>query len=135
MCLEVKRVKTDFQTLQKYLITVLPIMKCISPNGAVTEIAVKNGMTDKIKTSANANQSILIKKGDKEKISADIVLPNEIEAPVEKNAVVGKIIYKNSGHQIAECPITAAESAEQIDFWKIFKMIFIELSGAFRSDL
>ena len=105
------------------------------PDGAVTEIAVKNGMTDKIKTSANTNQSILIKKGDKEKISADIVLPNEIEAPVEKNAVVGKIIYKNSGHQIAECPITAAESAEQIDFWKIFKMIFIELSGAFRSDL
>ena len=105
------------------------------PDGAVTEIAVKNGMTDKIKTSANTNQSILIKKGDKEKISADIVLPNEIEAPVEKNAVVGKIIYKNSGHQIAECPITAAENAEQIDFWKIFKMIFIELSGAFHSDL
>ena len=105
------------------------------PDGAVTEIAVKNGMTDKIKTSANADKSFLIKKGDKEKISADIVLPNEIEAPVEKNAVVGKIIYKNSGHQIAECPITAAESAEQIDFWKIFKMIFIELSGAFRSDL
>ena len=105
------------------------------PDGAVTEIAVKNGMTDQIKTSANADKSFLIKKGDKEKISADIVLPNEIEAPVEKNAVVGKIIYKNSGHQIAECPITAAENAEQIDFWKIFKMIFIELSGAFHSDL
>lgn len=104
------------------------------PDGAVTEITVTNGMTDKIKTSAKTDSAFLIKKGDKEKISADIVLPNEIEAPVEKNSVVGKIIYKNSGHQIAEYPITADESAEQTNFWKIFAIIFRGLSGACLPD-
>ena len=104
------------------------------PDGAVTEIAVTNGMTDKIKTSAKTDSAFLIKKGDKEKISADIVLPNEIEAPVEKNSVVGKIIYKNSGHQIAEYPITADESAEQTNFWKIFAIIFRGLSWACLPD-
>ena len=104
------------------------------PESAVTEIAVKNGMTDKITTSAKSGNSILIKKGDKEKITSEIVLPNEIDAPVEKNAPIGKIIYKNSGHQIAEYPITAAESAEQINFSKIFQIIFKQLSGACLPD-
>ena len=104
------------------------------PEGAVTEVTVKNGMTDKIMTSAKTDNSVLIKKGDKEKISADVVLPNEVEAPVEKGAVIGKIIYKNSGHQIAEYPITAAENAEQINFWKIFKIIFSLSVGACPPD-
>ena len=104
------------------------------PEGAVTEIAVKNGMTDKIMTSAKSENSILIKKGDKEKITSEIVLPNEIDAPIEKNSPIGKIIYKNSGNQIAEYPITAAESAEQISFGKIFRIIFKQLSGACPPD-
>ena len=104
------------------------------PESAVTEIAVKNGMTDKITTSAKDGNAILIKKGDKEKISADVVLPNEVEAPVEKNTVIGKIIYKNGSNRIAEYPITAAESAEQINFWKIFQIIFRQLSGACLPD-
>ena len=104
------------------------------PESAVTEIAVKNGMTDKIMTSAKNGSSILIKKGDKEKITSEIVLPNEIDAPVEKNAPIGKIIYKNSGHQIAEYPITAAESAEQINFSEIFQIIFKQVSGVCLPD-
>lgn len=104
------------------------------PESAVTEIAVKNGMTDKIMTSAKNGSSILIQKGDKEKITSEIVLPNEIDAPVEKNAPIGKIIYKNSGHQIAEYPITAAESAEQINFSKIFQIILKQVSGVCLPD-
>ena len=104
------------------------------PESAVTEIAVKNGMTDKIMTSAKTDNSVLIKKGDKEKISSDVVLPNEVEAPFEKGAVIGKIIYKSNGHQIAEYPITAAKSAEQINFWKIFKIIFNLSVGACQPD-
>ena len=104
------------------------------PESAVTEIAVKNGMTDKIMTSAKNGSSILIQKGDKEKITSEIVLPNEIDAPVEKNAPIGKIIYKNSGHQIAEYPITAAESAEQINFTEIFQIIFKQVSGVCLPD-
>ena len=104
------------------------------PESAVTEIAVKNGMTDKIMTSAKNGSSILIQKGDKEKITSEIVLPNEIDAPVEKNAPIGKIIYKNSGHQIAEYPITAAESAEQINFSEIFQIIFKQVSGVCLPD-
>ncbi len=104
------------------------------PESAVTEIAVKNGMTDKIMTSAKSGSSILIQKGDKEKITSEIVLPNEIDAPVEKNAPIGKIIYKNSGHQIAEYPITAAESAEQINFSKIFQIILKQVSGVCLPD-
>ncbi|MBQ5563934.1 MAG: D-alanyl-D-alanine carboxypeptidase, partial [Clostridia bacterium] len=99
------------------------------PEGAVTDISVKNGMIDKIKTSAKIETSFLIKKGEGEKITSEIILPQEIDAPVEKGAVLGKIIYKSSGKQIAEYPITAAENAEQINFFEIFGMIFRSISG------
>ncbi len=99
------------------------------PEGALTEISVNNGMTDKIKTNAKIDTSFLIKKGESEKISSEIILPQEIEAPVEKGAVLGKIIYKSDSKQIAEYPITAAQDAEQINFMKIFEMIFRSIAG------
>ncbi len=99
------------------------------PDGAVTEISVRNGMTDKIKTDARIDASFLIKKGESEKITSEIILPQEIDAPVEKGAVLGKMIYKSDSKQIAEYPITAVENAEQINFLKIFKMIFGSISG------
>ena len=49
-----------------------------------------------------------------------MILPAETDAPVDKGAVIGKLIYKNGGKQIAEYPITAAESVKQINFGDIF---------------
>ncbi len=100
------------------------------PDEALREIPVKNGMTDKVLTSAKADKAFLIQKGKAEKITSEIVLPQETEAPVKKGAVLGKLIYKSDGKQIAEYPITAADSVEEIHFWKIFGMLFRSIAGS-----
>ena len=94
------------------------------PQEAITDIPVKNGMKPLVKTNLNINSNVLIAKGDKEKITYDISLPKELTAPVQKGDKIGKIIYKNSGNQIIEYPITAADSVKEITFGDIFDIIF-----------
>ncbi len=100
------------------------------PQEAITDIPVKNGMKPLVKTNLNINSNVLIAKGDKEKITYDISLPKELTAPVQKGDKIGKIIYKNSGNQIIEYPITAADSVKEITFGDIFDIIFKNLIGS-----
>lgn len=90
------------------------------PEEAVTDIIVKNGMCSTVGTSSSAGSQILIKKGSESGISHEVILPAEIDAPVDKGSVIGKVIYKNGSKQIAEYPVTAVESVRQINFGDIF---------------
>ncbi len=99
------------------------------PKGAVTEIAVTNGMTDKVKTAVKIDKAFLIQKGTEDKITTHIILPKETEAPVQKGAMLGKVIYKSGGTQVAEYPITAADSVEEIRFGDIFTLLLRCLVG------
>ena len=100
------------------------------PKEAVKEINVKNGMKPSVKSKIEINSQILIKKGDKEKISYDISLPKEVEAPIKKGDKIGKIVYKNGDKKIAEYPIAAADEVKKITFGDIFNIIFKCLSGS-----
>ncbi len=100
------------------------------PKEAVKEINVKNGMKPSVKSKIEINSQILIKKGDKEKISYDISLPKEVEAPIKKGDKIGKIVYKNGDKKIAEYPIAAADDVKKITFGDIFNIIFKCLSGS-----
>ena len=100
------------------------------PEGAVTNIPVTGGLTDRIATGLSINDSFLIKKGGEGEISYDIDLPDTIEAPVQKGQTVGRLIIKNGDHRIAEYPITAASEAAEIKIWDIFRFLLCSLTGS-----
>ena len=99
------------------------------PEEAVIDISVSNGMHPTVRTASKVNTSFLIKKGSNSAITSEVILPAEVEAPIEKGEVLGKLIYKQNGRQIAEYPVTAAASVEQISFWKIFCIIFSHIAS------
>lgn len=99
------------------------------PENAVCDINVKNGMKPTVRTKAEISEPFLIAKGSDGKITADVSIGEEVQAPVNKGDVLGKIIYKNDGNQIAEYPITAENSVEQISFGAVFAIIFRSLVG------
>ena len=101
------------------------------PDEAVTELPVKNGMLDCVGTSAQINTSLLIEKGADKSIEPQVILPSELEAPVRKGAVVGQIIYKSGGKQIAEYPIAAAQDVNEINYKDVFGLLMCAMtSGA-----
>lgn len=99
------------------------------PEEAVTQLSVTNGMTDKVATSSRINSAVLLKKGGEKQLKAEVILPQELEAPITKGAVVGQVQYKSGGKQIAEYPITAAEDVKEINFQDVFGLLTRSLSG------
>ena len=99
------------------------------PEGAVTELPVRNGMCDKVGTTADVSHPLLMEKGSGKQLKAEVILPQELEAPIVKGAVVGQILYKSGGKQIAEYPIAAAEDVKEINFGDVFGMLMGALSG------
>ena len=99
------------------------------PEGAVTELPVRNGMCDKVGTTAAVSHPLLMEKGSGKQLKAEVILPQELEAPIVKGAVVGQILYKSGGKQIAEYPIAAAEDVKEINFGDVFGMLMGALSG------
>lgn len=67
--------------------------------------------------------SVLVKKSSASEIEKSVEINEEINAPIEKGQVVGRVIYRLSGEQIAEQNIIAQEEVKRADFIFLFVSI------------
>ncbi|MDE6209461.1 MAG: D-alanyl-D-alanine carboxypeptidase [Lachnospiraceae bacterium] len=88
----------------------------------VWELNVNGGKKEKI-TAVPVNQfSYICKDGEKPSdISKEVLLPEEINSPVEKGDKVGEIVYKLNGKEIGKTDIIANEGVEKADY--IFNLL------------
>lgn len=63
---------------------------------------------------------LLVEKAVKPKISSRVEIASELNAPVAKDQIIGKIIYEADGKVIKELPITARNAVEKADASFIF---------------
>lgn len=69
-------------------------------------------------------KEVLINKGFEDKITKEIHLSEVINAPISKNDVVGKVVYKIDGNMLCEIDILSSESVKKITFFEyIVKVI------------
>ena len=61
-----------------------------------------------------------IPKGKKQEVEREIVMPDTLEAPIEKQSEVGCVIYRLNGEEIGRVPIVSSESVEKIGFKGLF---------------
>ena len=85
-------------------------------------------MESVVRTECHADEKILIEKGSASDIKAEVYLPEKTEAPVEKGEVIGKLIYKSGGKQIAEYPIAAADPVKEINFRDVANLFLKSMS-------
>ena len=94
-----------------------------TPEEAVTEIAVENGMTKTVKTTAFVNDRFTVKKGEEKNIKYSVRLPDHVTAPVKKGDKIGAIYYTENGKAVGEYPIKAAEDVKEITLKDIFSLV------------
>lgn len=99
------------------------------PEEASVTLPVTNGMTESVKTSVCKPEPVLLKKGSNTKVEHKIYLPDEVEAPVCKGDVLGKITFESAGKQLAEYSITAAEDVKKINFADVSSLVFSSLAN------
>lgn len=99
------------------------------PPEVFRDIPVKNGMTSSVATTCQITDKLLAGKGRGKSMEPEIYLPETVEAPIEKGEIIGKLIYKSGGKQIAEYPIAAEASVEAINFNDVMGLFFRSMAG------
>ncbi len=91
------------------------------------KMKVKGGVESECEIITNGFSNV-INKSDFGKVDSAIELSENLEAPIKKGDVIGKIVYKINGKYIGESQILANETVEKIDFWGVFGKMFIRVS-------
>lgn len=87
-------------------------------------VNVVNGMQNTVNTGADLTTGFLIEKGKENEVKSDIVINEEVEAPVIKGQVVGKITYSLGDEILAEYDITALNDIDKLSFSSVFGILF-----------
>ena len=80
-------------------------------------------MENSVELVADIPKSVLIGKGKDAKIETEEEIPKSIDAPIRKNQIVGKIIYKLNGKKIQDVKVRTKASVDECSFSNSFSYI------------
>ena len=86
----------------------------------ITDVAVIGGVVDSIHPSLPKAASVLVKKGEEGKIKTDVELCVDVQAPVEKGQVLGKVVLRLGDEKIGEYNIVSPDAVRALTFKDIF---------------
>ena len=78
-------------------------------------VNVIGGICDKVNIKYSTYEA-LVKKGEKNKITYEIVMNENITAPIKEGDEVGKVIYKSGDKIIGENKIYSTENIDKIGY-------------------
>lgn len=104
------------------------VVKPAADKSLITPVTVLKGVKSQISPVIGECAPVLVKSGQEGELTQTVELAANVEAPVEKGQILGKIIYKIGGETVGESMLTAPESVEVLDFWKALKRLLCSMS-------
>ncbi len=114
----------DAETLLNYGFGQYSYVQFAKKEEVVNTIQVKKGTTITLPVIYEQDASILVQKGQEKNIEQEINLPEEIEAPIEKGQIVGEVIYKQDGKEIARTNLIANETIKKLTFINMLEKVY-----------
>lgn len=101
------------------------IMK-IERKGAIAgNVNVRKGLGLSVPVAYEDNKSVLLKKGQKDKVQEQVNLPEYLNAPVSAGDRAGEVILTLDGKQILNIPLVATEEIEKATWLKLFARLVV----------
>ena len=94
----------------------------VDKSQSLPPIKVTSGVENKSSISTS-DFSIVVKKGESNKIEKTINLPDKLCAPLSKGDIVGTVEYRINSQLIGKSNILSTQNIEKIDFWTLFVRI------------
>ena len=94
--------------------------------GELPPLRVVGGVASAVPVTSDVTP-LVVKKGEAGKISCELSLPEDVEAPVSGGDEVGRAVYYLNGEEIASAPVRAAESVGKIGFTGLFYEFFTRM--------
>lgn len=95
-----------------------------SLNLQLTEIPVWGGVAQSVTPSAE-NISFIVKKGNRDKVEAQVSLPESVTAPIAAGEPLGEVVFTIDGQEIGRKEIVAQEEVKRINpfqmYWKMLQ--------------
>ena len=82
-----------------------------------SNVVVWGGQLSTINAVSIGKISILVKKGEENKVDKIVEIYQPVRAPVERGAQIGTVKVLKGGQQIAEYPLVADRTVEEAGFW------------------
>ena len=86
----------------------------IQPNAVVTNAKLRFGKADTVAAGLGSPWTLTVPRG--QKLQTSVQVKPDLEAPVAKGAVIGKVIAESNGKQIGETPLVAQADVERSGF-------------------
>lgn len=90
----------------------------------IDKIKVNKGMKEDLSLIANEPKSILISKGNNDKIETKVNIPESIDAPVKQDQVIGEIEYNLNGKLVEKVKVKSKEEVEECSFANSFRYLW-----------
>lgn len=94
------------------------------PDNIPNTVEISKGMQTETNIICNIDKKFLMKKGTEENITTEIIMNEDIEAPLSKGEKIGRVIYKANDETLGEFPIVSAEDIVEINFKDVFTLLF-----------
>lgn len=94
----------------------------------LSEVSVKKGTSTLVPVDYTDEFVYVVTDGSgTEDITKEIILPEEVTAPIEKGDIIGKAIYKKAGTEIGSVDITAVLDIEKQTFSNVYSTLLKNL--------
>lgn len=105
----------------------------LQPNGRSFEIPVENGMGEGLFDEEKAEVRIKNTTGpvkvlvrDDQKIQAELMVPEQLNAPIRKGAFIGTLAVRVGEERICEYPVEVVNGVEERSFGRLLNILFRE---------
>lgn len=95
----------------------------------ITDVKIIRGVEETVKPKIDELKKVTLKKGNKDKISTEIILSTDVEAPVEKGQNLGKIVFKLNNETVAEANLYSENQVKKITFGDVLKFMLKSLTN------
>ncbi len=97
------------------------------PAELITEVRILRGIEDTVKPEVRGIGQITLKAGEKNTLETVVELPEDVEAPVEKNQIIGTVRLKKGDEIIKEYPLISPGEVRKITFLDVVEKFFSSL--------
>lgn len=87
----------------------------IQPDAVVGQAKVSFGKADTVAAGLGSPWSVVVPRG--QQVQTTVQLNANVEAPVSKGAVIGKVVATSNGKPVAEAPLVAQAAVERAGFF------------------
>jgi D-alanyl-D-alanine carboxypeptidase (penicillin-binding protein 5/6) len=96
--------------------------KLYKKDQVIAKLEVSRGKKQAVNLVASDNVSLLLKRGENAaKVTEDIVMEEQVKAPIKKGSVLGTLVIKAGNKVIAKEPLVANEDITEAGLWELFK--------------